>query len=62
MLGLSGTRLVPAPELEDQVRAALERTAAVPARRRGRPPLSDELLETVALAYLEEAKRGRRTN
>jgi hypothetical protein len=41
------------------VKAALERTAAVPAQRRGRPPLADELLEEVALAYLEEAKRGR---
>jgi hypothetical protein len=59
MLGFSGTKVVPAPELADHVRAALERTAAIPARRRGRPPLPDELLEDVALAYLEEAKRGR---
>lgn len=59
MLGLSGRKIVPAPELADHVRAALERTAAVPAPRKGRPPLPDELLEEVALAYLEEAKRGR---
>ena len=32
MLGLSGAKVVPAPELEDHVRAALERTAAVPVR------------------------------
>jgi hypothetical protein len=52
-------RLVPLPELRPEVRAALERTAAVPTKRKGRPPLPDELLEEVALAYLEEAKSGR---
>jgi hypothetical protein len=59
MLGLSGTRVVPAQDLDEQTRAALERTAAVPGRRHGRPPLDDELLEEVARAYLDEAKRGR---
>lgn len=59
MLGLSGTRLVQEPELEPQVRAALERTAIVPNRRKGRPPLPGDLLDEVARAYLEEAKRGR---
>jgi len=58
-VGLAGVKTVPASELPSDVKAALERTAAVPAQRRGRPPLSDELLEEVALAYLEEAKRGR---
>lgn len=59
MIGFSGARVVPSPELDTQVRAALERTSTVPVRRQGRPPLSDELLERVAWAYLEEAKRGR---
>jgi len=60
MLALSGAhRVVLADDLDAQVRAALERTAAVPGRRHGRPPLPDELLEEVARAYLEEAKRGR---
>lgn len=58
-LGPTGMRVVPVPELTEHVRAALERTAAVPNRRQGRPPLPDELLEEVARAYLEEAKRGR---
>ncbi len=58
-VGVSGVRTVFAADLPVDVRAALERTAAVPAQRRGRPPLDDELLEEVALAYLEEAKRGR---
>lgn len=58
-VGLTGVRTVPAADLPAEVRAALERTTAVPAQRRGRPPLDDELLEQVALAYLEEAKRGR---
>jgi hypothetical protein len=60
MLSLTGeTTIVPAPDLDEPTRAALERTAAVPNRRHGRPPLSDELLEEVARAYLDEAKRGR---
>jgi hypothetical protein len=60
MLSLSGTtKVVPTRDLDEQTRAALERTAAVPSRRHGRPPLSDELLEEVARAYLGEAKRGR---
>ncbi len=59
MLGFSGTKVVSAPELAPHVRAALERTAAVPNQRKGRPPLPDDLLEDVAWAYLEEAKRGR---
>ncbi len=59
MLGLSGTKVVQEPELEPHVRAALERTATVPNRRKGRPPLPEDLLEDVAWAYLEEAKRGR---
>jgi hypothetical protein len=59
MLGFSGTKVMQVPELAPHVRAALERTAAVPSRRKGRPPLSDDLLEAVSRAYLEEAKRGR---
>jgi hypothetical protein len=58
-VGLAGVKTVSTSDLSLEVRAALERTAAVPAQRRGRPPLADELLEDVALAYLEEAKRGR---
>ncbi|MFG1916161.1 hypothetical protein [Micromonospora sp. NPDC048898] len=58
-LSQAGVRLVPPTELAPDTRAALERSAAASTRKKGRPPLSDELLEDVALAYLEEAKRGR---
>jgi hypothetical protein len=57
-LSQTGMKFVPAPEFPPETRAALERSAAVPTRRKGRPPLPDELLEDVALAYLEEAKYG----
>jgi hypothetical protein len=47
-VGLAGVETVAASDLPSEVKAALERTAAVPAQRRGRPPLSDELLEDAA--------------
>lgn len=58
-VGIDGPTSVPAAELPSGVKAALERTAAVPTQRRGRPPIPGDLLEEVAIAYLDEAKRGR---
>lgn len=51
-------RTLTVDELTEQQRRALENSAAIGARRRGRPELSDELLIDVAEAYIWEAGRG----
>jgi hypothetical protein len=48
-----------ADELTENQRRALENSATIGARRRGRPELSDELLIDVAENYIWEAGRGR---
>ncbi|MFD8104352.1 hypothetical protein ACFV24_32945 [Nocardia fluminea] len=55
---LGGPDLTP-EDLTKNQRRALENSNGVIARRRGRPPLDDELLINVAGTYLDETARGR---